>query len=198
MTTNNSNMGVPKNCKQLDPAKKVRIKIDTKGNVLYVNNYFTAVTKLKITDVILKDLGSLFDSDMPKMASNFILDELKNDNSYIIFKGRVKGNECYWGFAKSITEYNNFNEVKGYLLEVKMLPSKAISKMERLYDILKEIENNAGLSAAEKYFYGYVEDKGMRMEDFILNIAEVNQKQAEKYFEIDEDAPVKKKKRSWF
>ncbi len=198
MTTNNINMGLSKECKQLDPGKKMKIKIDTNGNVLYVNNYFTEVTNLKITDVILKDLSTLFDSDMPKMAGKLILDELQNNNSYLIFKGRTNDNGCYWGFVKSSVEYNNFNEVKGYLLEIKMLPFKAISKIEKLYDILKEIENNAGVSAAEKYFYGFIEDKGMSVDNFIFNIAEVSEKQAEKYFDIDEDAPTKKKKRSWF
>jgi len=198
MTTNNINMGISKECKQLDPGKKMKIKVDTNGNVLYVNNYFTEITNLKITDVILKDLSTLFDSDMPKMAGKLVLDELQNNNSYLIFKGRTNDNGCYWGFLRTTVEYNNFNEVKGYLLEVKMLPFNAIAKIEKLYDILREIENNAGVSAAEKYFYGYIEDKGMTVDNFIFNIAEVNQKQAEKYFDIDVDSPAKKKKRSWF
>jgi len=198
MTINNNNMGISKECTQLNPGKKIKIKIDTNGNVLYVNNYFSQVTQLNISDVILKDLSNFFDYNMPKMASKLIFEELQKNDSYIIYKGHVKGNGCYWGFVKSTTEYNNQNEIKGYLLEVKMLPLKAISKIEKLYDILNEIEKNAGVSAAEKYFYGFIEDKGMTLENFIFNIAEVNEKQAEKYFQIDEDAPEKKKKKSWF
>ena len=197
MTTNNTNMRTSRECIQLDPEKKIKIKIDTYGNVLYVNNYFSQLTKLSISDVILKDISTFFDYDMPKIASKLILEELQKNDSYYVYKGKIKNNGCYWGFVKSIAEYNEQNELKGYLLEVKMLPLKAISKIDKLCDILNEIEKNAGLSAAEKYFYGYIEDKGMTMENFIFNIAEVNKKQAEKYFQIDQDAP-NKKKRNWF
>jgi hypothetical protein len=198
MTTNNANMGISRECIQLDPGKKMKIKVNTDGNILYVNNYFTELTKLSISEVILKDLSVIFDYDMPKIAGKLIFENIQKNNVYLIIKGRIKDNTCYWGFVKSTIEYNEYNEVKAYVLEVKMLPTKAISKMDKLYDILKEIENNAGVSAAEKYLKGYIEDKGLTIENFILNVTEVNEKDAEKYFEIDEDAPVKKKKRSWF
>jgi hypothetical protein len=198
MTTNNANMGISRECIQLDPGKKMKIKVNTDGNILYVNNYFTELTKLSISEVILKDLSVIFDYDMPKIAGKLIFENIQKNNVYLIIKGRIKDNTCYWGFVKSTIEYNEYNEVKAYVLEVKMLPTKAISKMDKLYDILKEIENNAGVSAAEKYLKGYIEDKGLTIENFILNVTEVNEKDAEKYFEIDEDAPIKKKKRSWF
>jgi hypothetical protein len=198
MTTNNANMGISRECIQLNPGKKMKIKVNADGNILYVNNYFTELTKLSISEVILKDLSVIFDYDMPKIAGKLIFENIQKNNVYLIIKGRIKDNTCYWGFVKSTIEYNEYNEVKAYVLEVKMLPTKAISKMDKLYDILKEIENNAGVSAAEKYLKGYIEDKGLTIENFILNVTEVNEKDAEKYFEIDEDAPVKKKKRSWF
>jgi len=198
MTTNNANMGISRECIQLNLGKKMKIKVNTDGNILYVNNYFTELTKLSISEVILKDLSVIFDYDMPKIAGKLIFENIQKNNVYLIIKGRIKDNTCYWGFVKSTIEYNEYNEVKAYVLEVKMLPTKAISKMDKLYDILKEIENNAGVSAAEKYLKGYIEDKGLTIENFILNVTEVNEKDAEKYFEIDEDAPVKKKKRSWF
>jgi hypothetical protein len=198
MTTNNANMGISRECIQLNPGKKMKIKVNADGNILYVNNYFTELTKLSISEVILKDLSVIFDYDMPKIAGKLIFENIQKNSVYLIIKGRIKDNTCYWGFVKSTIEYNEYNEVKAYVLEVKMLPTKAISKMDKLYDILKEIENNAGVSAAEKYLKGYIEDKGLTIENFILNVTEVNEKDAEKYFEIDEDAPVKKKKRSWF
>jgi hypothetical protein len=198
MTINNANMGISRECIQLNPGKKMKIKVNTDGNILYVNNYFTELTKLSISEVILKDLSVIFDYDMPKIAGKLIFENIQKNNVYLIIKGRIKDNTCYWGFVKSTIEYNEYNEVKAYVLEVKMLPTKAISKMDKLYDILKEIENNAGVSAAEKYLKGYIEDKGLTIENFILNVTEVNEKDAEKYFEIDEDAPIKKKKRSWF
>ncbi len=84
------------------------------------------------------------------------------------------------------------------MIEGKLLPSVAVEKIEKMFSVLTEIENNAGKEASLKYFNGYLEEKEMNINEFVLAIADVNEKKAEKYFEIDEDAISKKKKRSWF
>ncbi len=68
-----------------------------------------------------------------------------------------------------------------------------------MFSVLSEIENNAGKEAALKYFFGYLEEKNKNFNKFVLDIVEVNEKKALKYFEIDENIILSKKKRkSWF
>ncbi len=200
MTINNFAMKNTKDCIHLNAAKKMKIKIDDQARILYVNDYFTNVTNFKVSDVILKDFNYILDPSMPKLAKDK-LDEVAHqfEEFYFIYKGITKNEDCYWGFVKVTQRFNDQNEFVGYLLEVKMLPTAAINKIDKLYNVLSEIEKNAGIEAAKKYLDGFIEEKNMNFNEFMLALVEVDEKKAQKYFEIDEDAsPVKKKKRGWF
>jgi len=189
-----------KNCEQLNVAKKIKIKIDEKGKILYVNTYFTEFTGYKVSEIILKDFETILHPSMPNMMTEK-LDEIAHqyDSFYFIYKGLIKDGDCYWAFVKVNQRFNEQNEFVGYLLEGKMLPPASIQKVNKLFDVLKEIENNAGAEAAKKYFDGFIEDKGMEFNEFILALADVTPKKAIQYFEIDEDAIApKKKKKGWF
>ncbi len=191
-------MKASKNCIQLNAAKKMKIKLDVNGKIMYVNNYFTEVTNYKVHELILKEFNILLSEDMPKFAQEYVLDIAEeNPQNYFIIKGNTKNGDCFWGFVRISQELNDSGEIKGYLLEIKMLPTATIEKISKLYEVLKEIENNAGTKAAEKYFNGYLEEKGYSLSDFVMSVTDVNKKQASKYFEIDEDAQPKKKK-GWF
>jgi len=199
MTINNTNMGKSKNCLQLDPARKFKIRVNPDGKILYVNNYFTEFTGYKVHELILKDFSILFDSDLPKMAMDNILHMIEGqDKAYFFYKGKTKDGDCYWGFVRSTQHYNDEGDFKGYRFEVKMLPQVSINKIDNLMDILREIENNAGIDAAKKYFEGYVEEKGLDYNNFILDVVEITQKKADEYFSIDVDEETKKKKKGWF
>jgi len=198
--TKNNIMKQSKDCNQLDLAKKLKIKVDDLGRILYINSYFTKVTQFKVSELILKDFNTILDPTMPKMLKDYLKDlSFDSDILYFIYKGRVKDGTCYWSFVKVTPNFNEHNELSGFLLEGKMLPLVAIERIEKLFNVLLEIENNAGIEAAKKYFEGFIEEKGLSFNEFILAITEVNEKKALKYFEIDEDAIApKKKKRSWF
>ncbi len=200
MTLNYDTMAQKKNCIQLDVAKKIKIKIDDKFRILYVNDYFTNVSGFKVSEIILKNFDTILDPSMPKITLDLLektAEELPK--FYAILKGKTKDGGCYWSFVRVTQRFNQDREFSGYLLEGKLLPTVAISKIEKMYSVLTEIENNAGKEAALKYFNGFLEEKGVNFNEFVLAIAEVNEKKAEKYFEIDEDAIApKKKKRGWF
>ncbi len=196
---NNTTMGTNKNCIQLDATRKMKIKLDPNGNILYINHYFTEVTGFKAHELILQEFSKILSEDMPAFAQNKILDiALENDKNYFIIKGITKDGNCYWGFVRSVQEYNEDNTLKDILLEIKMLPLSAIDKVSNLYDILREINNNAGMVAAEKYFDGYLEDRNLDLKSYILAITETNEKKIDKYFAIDVDAQPVKKKKGWF
>jgi len=200
MTLNYNTMTHNKDCLQLDIAKKIKIKIDDRFRILYINDYFTNVSNFKVSDIILKDLNTILAPSMPKITLD-LLEKSANEfqKFYAILKGKTKDGGCYWTFIRITQRFNQDKSFAGYLLEGKTLPSVAVSKIEKLFSILSEIENNAGKEAALKYFNGYLEEKGVNFNEFILAITEVNEKKADKYFEIDEDAlATKKKKRSWF
>ena len=199
LNKNNTIMRNVKNCIQLDATRKMKIKLDPAGNILYVNSYFTEVTNLKVHELILQDFNKILDEDMPAFTIKKIMSNLsEKPKSYFILKGKTKDNNCFWGYVRATQEFKDNGELKGYLLEIKMLPFAAIEKIGHLYEILKEIGNNAGLAAAEKYLDGYLEDRNMDLDSFIFNITGTNEKKVEKYFEIDVDAEPVKKKKSWF
>ena len=189
-----------KDCLKLDLAKKIKIKIDDKFRILYVNDYFSSISNFKVSEIILKDLYAILDTSMPKITLDLLeksADEFPK--FYAVLKGKIKDGGCFWSFVRVSQRFNQNNEFSGFLIEGKLLPAVAIQKIEKLFNILSEIENNAGKDAALKYFNGFLEEKGVNFNEFILAIAEVNEKKAEKYFEIDEDAIApKKKRRGWF
>ena len=200
MTINITTMKQDKNCEQLNMVKKIKIKVDEKARILYVNPYFTEFTGFKVSDIILKDFETIVHPSMPKMMIEKLNEIAQQYGSfYFIHKGLLKDGGCYWSFIRVTQRINEQNEFSGYLLEGKMLPEIAIQKVDKLVDVIKEIENNAGIKAALNYFDGFIEDKGLEFNDFILSLTEVSPKKALQYFEIDEDANAsKKKKKSWF
>lgn len=199
MTLNYKAMTQNKNCVQLDVAKKIKIKIDENYRILYVNDYFTEISGFKVSEVILKGFETILSPSMPKIT-NDLFDKAADefDKFYFILKGKINNDNCYWSFVKVSQRFNKDNEFVGYLIEGKLLPSVAVEKIEKMFSVLTEIENNAGKEASLKYFNGYLEEKEININEFVLAIADVNEKKAEKYFEIDENAISKKKKRSWF
>ena len=200
MTLNQYTMKNNKDCLQLDIAKKIKIKIDNNNRILYVNDYFTQISGFKVSEIILKNFDTIFDVSMPKIAMD-VFKKATEDflKFYFIIKGKTKNFGCFWSFLKVTQRLNEKQEFTGYLLEGKLLPTVAIQKIDKLHNIIFEIEKNAGKEAALKYFNGYLEEKGVDFNEFILAITEVDEKKAKKYFEIDEDAMApKKKKRSWF
>ncbi len=198
MTINKTTMSKNKNCISLDPARKFKFKVDLKGRIQYFNPYFTEFTGYKISEKILKDFSSIFEDNTPVTSFELLLNEIKtNPKSYFTYKGKTKSGDCYWGFLKSTQRLSDNNELIGYDMEVKLLPSNATSIFENMYSIISEIEKNAGKNAAKKYLEGYLEDKGMNFKDFVLKSVDIDEKKAEKYFSIDEDKETKKKK-SWF
>ncbi len=200
MTTNNWTMKKHTACIQMDVDRKIKVKLDTSGKILYVNNYFTEFTGFSVSEVILKDFERLLDPSMPKLTKDKLKD-LSNQYSafHFIIKGAMKADSCYWGFVRvSKTVDKETGEVKGHLMEIKMLPAGTIPKIEKMFDVLNEIEKNAGLDAALKYFNGYLEERNVGFDEYILSLVEIDHKKANAYFEIDEDQIVKKKKRSWF
>ena len=202
MTTNNIwTMKKHTACIQLDVDRKIKVKLDTSGKILYVNNYFTEFTGFSVSEVILKDFERLLDPSMPKLTVEKLKDLSKQyDSFHFIFKGAMKGDSCYWGFVRvNKTIDKETGEYKGLLIEIKMLPTGAITKTEKMFDILNEIEKNAGLDAALKYFNGYLEERNVDFEEYILSLVDIDAKKANAYFEIDVDKVIKKKKKkSWF
>ena len=201
MTTNNWTMKKNTACIQMDVNRKIKIKLDTSGKILYVNNYFSEFTGFGVSDVILKDFNLLLDTSMPKLTEEMLKDLSKQYNSFhFIFKGSMNADSCYWGFVRvSKTTNEETGEVKGLLIEIKMLPTTAITKVEKMYEVITEIEKNAGIDAAKKYFNGYLEERNIDFEEYILSLVEIDGKKAEAYFDIDADKVIKKKKKkSWF
>ena len=186
----------PKNCIQLDPSRKIKIKLDNEERVLYVNKYFEEVTGFKISEIILQKIEAILLDDMSAVAK-LILNKLSNeDKNYIALIGKSKIYDCYWGLTRINQIVNNDNIITGVLLEIKMLPSIAIEQLTELFFILKEINNNAGPEATVKYFEGYLEDKNLTFEDYILNLLETDEKKLDKYFEIDADEQKHNTKKS--
>jgi PAS domain S-box-containing protein len=187
-----------KTCIPLDLSRKFKFKVDLDGKIQYFNKYFSEFTGYSIAELILKDFSNLFDEDMPKSSFDLLLQELEeNPKSYFVYKGKTKNGNCYWGLLRS-TQRVSGNELKGYDLEVKLLPQTSVNTFENLYSIVNEIEKNVGTKAGLKYLEGFLEEKNISFKDFVLQANDINEKKADKYFSIDVDDNEKKKKKSWF
>jgi hypothetical protein len=196
MTQNPNKMKNSKKCFPLDIEKKMKISIDTNGKIIFLNDYFLEFTDYNISELVLKDITEIMDEEMPISIQNKLLELTDQyDEFYFIIKGQTKNNTCYWGFTKVTPRVNQSNVLSGHIIEVKTLPSVAIENTKKLFEILKEIENNAGIEAANKYLEGWLEEKHLDFYNFILKMVQVNEKNANKYFELGNQS---KKKKSWF
>ncbi len=158
---------------RLDSKKHIVSKTDTKGNILYANDYFTEVSGYNKSELIGTPHNILRHPDMPKAIFKLMWDSIKsNQNITAVVKNLAKSGDHYWIVTDfDIQKDPNTGAIKNYIAYRQAASKKVVEKIEPLYKTLKEIEDKHDMEASFEYLTGYLQEKNMGYHQFIEELA---------------------------
>jgi PAS domain S-box-containing protein len=166
----------------LDPTKVIMSKTDYKGIIQYANDYFVEVCGYKAYELMGKPHNIIRHPDMPKVIFKFMWEQLhKGENIYAAVKNLAKDGSYYWVMTYFETKYDSNGNILAHYARRKAIPLKAKQVFEELYLKILKIEKQNPI-AAEKYFYGFIEDSKKEYNELFLSILEISKEEFTNYF----------------
>lgn len=144
-------------------------KTDIKGTILYANEDFIDVSGYDEFELIGQPHNIVRHPDMPKVIFKFLWDSLKSGkNIHAIFKNMSKTGRYYWVITDFKIIADSDGEIVGYFGTRKSVREDIIVKfIEPLYKKLLHIEEASGMSAAEEYLIGFLEERKKTYMEYI-------------------------------
>jgi PAS domain S-box-containing protein len=154
---------------RLDPLRYIVSKTDASGVIEYGNDYFVEISGYKEYELINRPHNIIRHPDMPRTIFKLMWDRLKNNQQIFAFvKNLAKDGRYYWVITEFTSKINPLNnQPVRYTAYRKAAPRKALPEIEKLYATLREIEQQQGMEAAEKYLEGYLEERGLSYDEYI-------------------------------
>jgi len=166
----------------LDPYKTIMSKTDNKGIIEYANDYFMEVSGYKEWELMGQPHNILRHSKMPKVIFKLLWDYLNVAKPIkAIVKNLAKDGRYYWVVADFKTLQDENGKFIARYAKRKAVPSEVKEKVEKLYNILLEIEKASGMEASEAYLKGMLEEEHLSYDDFILNLFGLSEEQLNEY-----------------
>ncbi len=173
-------------CVQLNVYDTLKVRVNENGRIIFADNNFLNFTGLDIDDLVGEPFKVLFEQNFDEGGYDELIFPfmLQKKKFYFLMSGRMKDGKCYWGIVRSTHYFTKGNNEPKFLLEIKMLPEASAKFVADLFNKMIEIKNNAGAEYAMKYFQGYMEENGMNIENFALQVLGIKEKKLDKYFKI--------------
>ncbi len=170
--------------KTIPVEKNLRLRLNEDYKILYADNEFLNFTGLSIENIIYQDFGEICMYGAESPLREIIIDLMNNnDESYFAIKGKTAETDTYyWGLVRA--EKTMVNGNLRWIWTIKMFPQASVVYLEELLNKVFQIQNNAGKDYAVKYLIGFLEDKGMNYEEYILDILQTSKKKLRKYFKL--------------
>jgi len=170
----------------LNPTKVIMSKTDYKGVILYANDYFVDICGYKEYELMGKAHNIIRHPDMPKIIFKFMWEKLhQGENIFAAVKNLAKDGSYYWVMTYFETKYDTNGNISAHYARRKAIPLKARIIFENLYEKILKIEKH-NVKAAEKYFYGFIEDSKMSYNELFLSILEISEEEFINYFKKKE------------
>ncbi len=154
---------------KLSTKRYIVSKTDTKGIILYGNDYFIEISGYIEEELIGQPHSIVRHPDMPKIAFKMMWDRIKQGKNFIaVVKNLSKSGDYYW----VVTEFEPkrdpiSNEIISHTAFRKAAPQKAIDTMTPIYAKLLEIEESSSIVESEKYLREFLEENNTTYDDFI-------------------------------
>jgi len=156
---------------RLDPEKIIVSKTDTKGIILYGNDYFCEISGYKESELISSNHNIIRHPDMPRTLFYLMWEHLNAGRSIVaIVKNMAKNGDFYWVVTDFEIKRDITGDIKYFVAYRKSAPRGVIPEVEKLYATLREIEKEHGLKAGVVYFESFLEEKNMNYDQFIENL----------------------------
>jgi len=157
---------------KLNPKKYIVSKTDRKGKIVYVNDYFSEISKYNEVELVGAPHNIVRHPDMPKIVFKIMWNSIQNNrNITAVVKNLAKDGKHYWIITDFDIQKDANNEIKNYVAYRWAVSPKIVKKIEPLYKKLVEIEQTQGDEESENYLNNFLEEKNMSYQQFIENIA---------------------------
>lgn len=153
----------------LDNKKYIVSKTDTKGNIAYINEYFTKISGYSCEELIGSPHSIIRHPDMPKIIFKLMWKRIQTGQNIVaLVKNLTKDGKYYWVMTDFEAKKDRLtNEVISYTAFRKAAPRSSVKKIIPIYEKLLELENLGGMDASEKYLTWMLEEKDMDYDAFI-------------------------------
>lgn len=156
----------------IDPKKYLVSKTDRKGRIIYVNSYFSEISKYSEIELVGSPHNIVRHPDMPKVIFKIMWNSIQNNrNITAVVKNLAKDGKYYWIITDFNIQKDAKNEIKSYIAYRWAVDSKIIKEIEILYKKLLKIEKDYGEDASEKYITDFLLEKNMSYQQFIEHLS---------------------------
>ena len=154
-----------------DKTKTIMSKTDPRGVIEYANDAFIEVSGYEEHELMGQPQNIVRHPDMPKVIFKILWDNLKaGRNMHAIIKNMAKNGRYYWVITDFEVKLAG-GDIANYYGRRRAVPQQVISDIiEPLYEKLIQIEKVGGIAASEKYFNGFLEEKGKDYNTYIKGI----------------------------
>ena len=157
---------------KLDSKRYIVSKTDTKGNIVFGNDYFSEIAGYKENELIGAPHNILRHPDMPKAIFHLMWQHLESGrNIMAVVKNLARNGDHYWVVTDFDIKRDRLGEVRNYLAFRQSAPKHVVKEIEPLYEILLQIEKEHDMEASIEYLLGYLEEKRMNYDQFIEQLA---------------------------
>ncbi|WP_103864555.1 PAS domain-containing protein [Aquimarina sp. I32.4] len=161
----------------LDPKETIMSKTDSKGIIEYANDYFMEVCGYEEYELIGQPHNVIRHPDMPKVVFKWLWERLQSkQNINALVKNLAKDGRYYWVITDFEVKQDDAGEIASFFARRKAPPRNTIEKISKLYSKILSIEQARGVETAEKYFIGFLEEKGMTYDEYIEDICLADKK----------------------
>jgi PAS domain S-box-containing protein len=149
-------------------------KTDTKGTIIYSNDYFIEICGYSEKELLGKPHSIVRHPDMPKIAFKLMWERInKGENMVAVVKNLSKSGDHYWVITDFEPKLDPLSKkIVSHTAFRKAAPRKAIETIEPIYKKLLELEKEGGMEASEKYLLDFLESNKTTYDDFINSLVE--------------------------
>lgn len=158
----------------LNPKKYIISKTDSKGVIIYVNDYFIQVCQYSKKELIGQPHNIVRHPDMPRIAFKLMWDTIKQNKDFkALVKNLAKDGRYYWVLTKFEAVVDPVtNEIVSYTAYRSAATRKAIKEIIPIYKKLVELEKVGGMEQSGEYLAKFLKDNNTTYEKFLDKITE--------------------------
>lgn len=157
---------------KLDPKKMIVSKTDTKGIIIYGNDYFSEISGYKESELISSPHNILRHPDMPRTIFYIMWEHLNNGrNITAVVKNLTRNGSYYWVTTDFEIKRDNTGSIKYFIAYRQSAPKNVVLEVEKLYAKLLMVEKEHGLKAGIAYLEAFLEEKKMNYDQYIEDLA---------------------------
>jgi len=147
-------------------------KTDVGGRITYGNDTFIEVSGYSKEELVGQPHNIIRHPDMPKAIFYIMWQSIKKgQNIMAVVKNLTKDGKFYWVTTDFDIQRNRDGAIRNYIAFREPTPRKVIKEVEKLYEIILDIEKKKGEKQSIEYLGTFLEEKNMTYNEYIQDLA---------------------------